>query len=187
MYNRPTGKSGFRSPTATKSNITAQVKWYNATKGFGFASLSDGSPDAFLHVTAVMQSGYDNLPEGATLIVDVGDGPRGQQVLAVHSVDLSTARPSGPSHSSAPPRNRFNDAGFGDAGDGDEVEGTVKWFNETKGFGFIQPDRGGKDIFVHINALQRSSGLSTLADGQRVRIMVRQGNKGPEAASVTLI
>lgn len=184
MYNRPTGKSGFRSPTATKSNITAQVKWYNATKGFGFASLSDGSPDAFLHVTAVMQSGYDNLPEGATLVVDVGDGPRGQQVLAVHSVDLSTARPSsGPSHSAAPSRSSRYD----DAGDGDEVEGTVKWFNETKGFGFIQPDRGGKDIFVHINALQRSSGLSTLADGQRVRIMVRQGNKGPEAASVTLI
>jgi len=61
----------------------------------------------------------------------------------------------------------------------------VKWFNVTKGFGFIAPDSGGKDVFVHVKAVERS-GLSGLSDGERVRITVRQGQKGPEAERVEL-
>ena len=64
-----------------------------------------------------------------------------------------------------------------------QTEGTVKWFNATKGFGFIAQDGGGQDVFVHIKAVERS-GLQGLNDGQRVRISVRQGDKGPEAVSV---
>ena len=59
----------------------------------------------------------------------------------------------------------------------------MKWFNSTKGFGFIAQDGGGQDVFVHAKAVERS-GLSGLNDGQRVRITVRQGEKGPEAVSV---
>ena len=59
----------------------------------------------------------------------------------------------------------------------------MKWFNTTKGFGFIAPDNGGQDVFVHVKAVERS-GLPGLNDGQRVRITVRQGQKGPEAVSV---
>ena len=65
-------------------------------------------------------------------------------------------------------------------------QGTVKWFNSQKGYGFIQPQAGGKDIFVHATALERS-GVMGLAEGQRVAIDVAQGNKGPEAARVRLI
>ena len=63
------------------------------------------------------------------------------------------------------------------------AQGTVKWFNAEKGFGFIAQDGGGQDVFVHIKAVERS-GLQGLNDGQRVRISVRQGEKGPEAVSV---
>jgi CspA family cold shock protein len=63
------------------------------------------------------------------------------------------------------------------------VDGTVKWFNVSKGFGFIAPADGGKDIFVHIRALERS-GLDVLADGEQVRVTVHQGVKGPEAQRV---
>ena len=63
--------------------------------------------------------------------------------------------------------------------------GTVKWFNDTKGFGFIQPDDGGKDVFVHRSALSRA-GLESLAEGQQVTLAVVDGQKGREAQSINV-
>lgn len=60
--------------------------------------------------------------------------------------------------------------------------GTVKWYNATKGYGFIQPDDGGKDVFVHATALERA-GLSPLADGQKVTFDLETGRNGKEAAT----
>jgi CspA family cold shock protein len=62
--------------------------------------------------------------------------------------------------------------------------GTVKWFNESKGFGFISPSDGGKDVFVHFSAIQ-GSGFKTLAQGQAVSFDVEDGPKGPQASNVT--
>ena len=61
--------------------------------------------------------------------------------------------------------------------------GTVKWFNSAKGFGFIQPEGGGADVFVHISAVERA-GLGNLAEGQKVSFDVTQGQKGPAAANI---
>ena len=69
------------------------------------------------------------------------------------------------------------------SGPSEEVEGTVKWFNTTKGFGFVAPDNGGKDVFVHVTAVERS-GTGPLAENQRVRMKVQQGQKGLEAVSI---
>ena len=63
--------------------------------------------------------------------------------------------------------------------------GTVKWFNDTKGFGFIAPDDGGKDLFVHYSSIQGTSGRRTLLEGQKVRFVVTDGAKGPKAEEVT--
>ncbi len=196
MYDRPQ-RGGFRAsaPEITQRNITATVKWYNPEKGFGFVTPEDGSPDAFLHASAVQFAGHDTLPEGTTVVCDLSRGPKGPQVAALHSVDKSTAqeRPSrsGGGYGDRPSRGGGGgygggyDSYGGGASSGEVVDGTVKWFNVTKGFGFIAPDNGGKDVFVHVKAVERS-GLSGLSDGERVRITVRQGQKGPEAERIEL-
>lgn len=67
-----------------------------------------------------------------------------------------------------------------------KTTGSVKWFNETKGFGFITPDNGGSDLFVHFRSIA-SEGFKTLAEGQKVTFDVEQGAKGPQAANVLAI
>lgn len=67
-----------------------------------------------------------------------------------------------------------------------KIKGTIKWFNESKGFGFITPDEGSKDVFVHFSAIQ-DEGFKTLAEGQRFEFEIQDGQKGPSAANVISI
>jgi cold shock protein len=162
--------------------VRAVVKWFNPEKGFGFAELSDGSGDAFLHGSVFAQSGITAVQPGDTLEVRVGPGHKGPHITEVLSVDTSTATPT------TPPRSNFRAATSSGPSSGTSVEetGTVKWFNVDKGFGFIARDGGGKDIFVHVSALAEA-GLTTLNEGERVTFDVVEGRKGPEAASVRLV
>ena len=66
------------------------------------------------------------------------------------------------------------------------MKGQVKWFNESKGFGFITPADGSKDVFVHFSAIQ-DTGFKTMAEGQNVQFSIENGAKGPSAANVTAI
>ncbi|MDN3651561.1 cold-shock protein [Thalassotalea ponticola] len=66
------------------------------------------------------------------------------------------------------------------------VTGVVKWFNEEKGFGFLTPSDGGKDVFVHFRSIM-SEGFKSLAEGQQVQFTIEQGQKGPQAANVVAI
>jgi len=173
-------RSGFGPQRAT-------VKWFNATKGFGFVTLEDGS-DAFCHASALASLPSAELPQGATVYCDVANGQRGMQVTNVHSVDLSTAE-------SQPSRG----GGFGGGGgmggarpqrgpresSGPMGDGHVKFFNEQKGFGFVVPESGGADVYVHASALRRS-GVPTLMPEQRVRFSTRQGMKGVEVDRIEL-
>ena len=77
------------------------------------------------------------------------------------------------------------DTGSG-SGSGVKESGTVKWFNDAKGFGFVTPDNGGEDLFAHFSAIQMN-GFKTLKEGQKVQFSVTQGQKGPQAENVTVI
>ena len=175
------GSSAQRFEAPSGPPVQAVVKWYNPKKGFGFVELADGSGDAFLHVSVVERSGHGSVPPGATLEVRTSPGPKGPQVTEIVSLDASTALQE-PSRRPRPERSAYP------SGDRAAVEqlGTVKWYNADKGFGFIAPDQGGKDIFVHASALERA-GIMGLAEVQRVAIDVAQGQKGPEAVGLRLI
>ena len=159
--------------------VQAVVKWFKTEKGFGFVELSDGSGDAFLHASVLGRLGVTAVQPGETLEVRVALGQRGPQVTEVLNVDSSTA---------APPRPRtggFRPAERSPLEPTSQETGTVKWYNTTKGFGFIVRDGGGKDVFVHASALQRA-GLTSLNEGQRVVVDIAEGFKGPEAAGIRL-
>ena len=199
---RPSPMAG---PAASGPEATAVVKWFNAEKGFGFVEMTEGGGDVFLHASVLTRAGVTAVSPGATLKVRTGQGQKGPQVTEVTEVDESTAgaepaprapraaygeRSGGGSYGG----DRFSSGasgGFGaprrgfdaPAASGPEQQGTVKWYNTSKGFGFIAPEDGGKDVFVHASALRRA-GLTELAEGQRVMIQITQGQKGPEAASI---
>jgi cold shock protein len=168
--------------------IRATVKWFNTAKGFGFVTPADGSPEAFLHLSALKQAGFETVGEGAGMLVEIGQSPKGRQVVRVLEVDNSMARAPAPR-----PRMGGGGGGGGPGAGGApvslegsvDVDGVVKWFSSLKGYGFVSPNDGGKDVFVHITVL-RNAGVDALMPGQNVRMKVVTARKGPEAVQVQL-
>lgn len=191
-YDRaPSGDSPYaprtaHPPAAFGPEADATVKWFNPDKGFGFVELSDGSGDVFLHANALSQAGVTTVNPGATLKIRIGQGQKGRQVAEVISVDESTATPGGGSRGARPPRPAGGPRQFREQGPAVQMRGTVKWYNPTKGFGFVSVADGSQDVFLHASALQRG-GLTQLSEGQAVWVDVVQGAKGPQAASVRLV
>lgn len=181
--------SSFSAPAPSGPPIDATVKWFNPEKGFGFVELSDGSGDVFLHARALEAAGQESVPPGSKLSVRVGQGQKGRQVTEVLDVDTSTAEAAAPRRTFGAPRMGGSAGGAGGpraaTGPTEERVGTVKWYNPDKGFGFIAVEGGGKDVFVHVTVISRS-GLTDLAEGQRVVVQVGQGPKGPEARGIEL-
>jgi cold shock protein len=163
--------------------VAAIVKWFNAEKGFGFVAVVGGS-EAFMHIRQLEAAGHGSVPEGARIKVRIGQGQKGPEVTEVIEVDTSTARVTSTTAGRSAPRSSSQlQPGVGAT---TECVGSVKMYNRDKGFGFVGQDGGGKDVFVHATTLGRS-GLSELAEGQRVRMQIGQGQKGLEARSIELL
>jgi len=152
------------------------VTWYDADKGFGFITPESGGPDVFVHVRE-LADGLPGLGEGDRVTYDTVQSEKGPQAR-----DVRLARGSAPRGAAVTSTTRAR-SGHRDAS---EVparggEGVVARYDAERGFGFIAPDAGGADLFVHVSVIR---GAEALQQGDRVRYQVRQSDRGPQADRV---
>jgi CspA family cold shock protein len=152
------------------------VSWYDVDKGFGFITPESGGPDVFVHVRE-LADGLPELGEGDRVTYDVVVSEKGPQARDVRLAGRSTPR-GAPATSTTRGRSGHREASGVPARGG---EGVVARYDAERGFGFIAPDAGGADLFVHVSVLR---GAEALHQGDRVRYQVRQSDRGPQADRV---
>jgi CspA family cold shock protein len=161
--------------------LTGRIKWFDATRGFGFLVSEAIEGDVLVHFSVLRDHARRSLPEGAVVTCDVVRQDRGLQAIRVLEIDLAQAvvvrTPVSPSE------DRSNRSALLDgAGPFEPVE--VKWFNRVKGYGFVtRVDMPEQDIFLHMETVRRAA-LSDLQPGDRLSARIAEGRKGLTAVDL---
>jgi CspA family cold shock protein len=175
---------GFKlTPEQLEAAITPKTKWLiinspcNPTGATYSAAELRGLADVLLHVSCLRRDGYQTAPEGARILVEAIERPRGYQAFRILSMDLSTAV-----HPSQLPPARTHVQVTATSG---LEKAEVKWFNRLRGFGFVSRGEGTEDIFVHMETLRRT-GVAELVPGDVVYVRFGKGPKGLMASEIRL-
>ncbi|MGQ0659787.1 cold-shock protein [Sphingosinicella sp.] len=177
----PPGEDGVGADETLVRHV-GTVKWFDATRGFGFIVSDEVDGDILIHFSVLREHDRRSLPEGAVVECLVVEQERGLQARKVLAIDLSQAVQPEAGRSQAA-GDRIDPASLADeAGPYEPVR--VKWFNRLRGYGFVvREENEDEDIFVHMETVRRG-GLSDLAPDQPLRARIAVGRKGPLAVEV---
>ena len=179
------GPAQAAAPVSSR-RIRALVKWFTPDKGYGFLEPEDGSADVFCHVKDLQAAGHETLPEGAAVTCEIVPGDKGPQVSRILDIDVPAARRDGATNGrpGRGPRPGRPDAARAEAVEvSPAMQGTVKFYDTARGYGFVVPDGGGREVFVHASVLV-PSGLGDLQPGQRLRVRAQEVPRGLQATEI---